>query len=103
MLPWRGDPFGKTLGRTSRAVREYCLLWPIPKGQRTSRALWPSSTASSASTFEDYASTNWTFSFQNIRDMSDTNHLTIDGNVGDTINLDNFAQNSLSGGEWMRA
>jgi Ca2+-binding RTX toxin-like protein len=51
---------------------------------------------------EDKASTRWTLSFEDIRDMSDTNRLTIDGNTGDRISLDNFAETNLSGGEWVQ-
>ncbi len=45
---------------------------------------------------EDKASTDWTFSFADIQNLSDTNRIVFDGNTGDTIYLENtVAKNSL--------
>jgi hypothetical protein len=51
---------------------------------------------------EDGASVDWTWSFANVRDVSDTNALRIEGDYSDTIRLENtVAGNVLSGGTWV--
>jgi Ca2+-binding RTX toxin-like protein len=51
---------------------------------------------------EDGASVDWTWSFANVRDVSDTDALRIEGDSGDTIRLENnVAGNTLSGGTWV--
>jgi hypothetical protein len=44
----------------------------------------------------------WTWSFRDVRDISDTDALRIEGDVGDIIRLENtVAGNVLSGGNWV--
>jgi Ca2+-binding RTX toxin-like protein len=52
---------------------------------------------------EDAANTDWTLSFRDIRTMSDTDHITFDGDTGDVLRLENnVAGDSLSGGTWVQ-
>jgi hypothetical protein len=51
---------------------------------------------------EDGSDQTWTWSFNDVRGISDTDALRIEGNVGDTIRLeDDVAGNGLSGGTWV--
>lgn len=51
---------------------------------------------------EDGADQDWTWSFDDVRDISDTNALRIEGNTGDTIRLENnVAGHALTGGTWV--
>jgi Ca2+-binding RTX toxin-like protein len=52
---------------------------------------------------EDAGDTDWTLTFRDVRNISDTDILQIDGDAGDRIRLENtIARDSLSGGAWVQ-
>jgi RTX calcium-binding nonapeptide repeat (4 copies) len=52
---------------------------------------------------EDRADTDWTLTFRDVRGISDTDALQIDGDAGDRIRLENtIAGDALSGGAWIQ-
>jgi hypothetical protein len=52
---------------------------------------------------EDRGDTDWTLTFRDVRGISDTDALQIDGDAGDRIRLENnITGDALAGGTWVR-
>lgn len=51
---------------------------------------------------QDTGNQTLTFGFRDVQDLSETNVLTIDGNVGDQVNLYRFVSGDILTGNWVR-